>query len=58
MATVEDGCKLGALRHWRNQVLVQDLRVNLTAILEIDRAYGIVDALSVYGGYISIERPS
>jgi hypothetical protein len=46
VATIENSRQLSAFRHWRNQVLMQDLGVDLAILLKVDRADGVVDALS------------
>ena len=55
MATVENSCQLGALWHRRDQMLVQDLGIYLTIVLEVDWTNRVVDALS---GYVDISAPS
>jgi hypothetical protein len=55
MATVENGCQLGALGHRRDQMLVQDLGIYLAIVLEVDWTNCVVDALSAY---VDISAPS
>jgi hypothetical protein len=46
VAAIKNSRQLGALRHWRDQVLVQNFGVYLAIMLKVNRADRVVYALS------------